>query len=470
VGLSEPGRHPRLANPDPPSHLLDAFFRDPPVVAANAGHRRTLLFDPQIGFGQSDRPPWEVATTLEQRRHDDSGQSEEAFRSEVRALLTARLAPRSTATGPLQVLGAGRDDVEAGRAFLSTLAEVGLATPGWPVELGGRAATRRQQTVIDEELRAFETADLYPFGVGIGLVGPTLLTHGTPEQQARWLPAMGRGAEIWCQLFSEPGAGSDLAALSTRAMSDGDGWRIDGQKVWSSRATYSRRGLLLTRTDPTVPKHSGITAFGLDMTSPGVDIRPMRQMNGDSHFSEVFLDGVVVPDTDRIGEVNGGWTVALTVLSHERAGIGAGGALRGGGGLRRTQMLAYLRSSGAGNDPVLRQRSADVIARLELQRLTGRRAQANARARGRPGPEGSGAKVRSSITTNLAADLALDLLGAEGMLAEGEWQTLFLTSPSLSIRGGTDEIQRNIVGERVLGLPPEPRVDKGVPFNETRRS
>jgi alkylation response protein AidB-like acyl-CoA dehydrogenase len=368
------------------------------------------------------------------------------------------------------VLGAGVDDVDRGRQFLACLAEVGLSTPGWPTEAGGRSASPRQLAIIDAELRGFEVADLYPFGVGIGLVGPTLLTYGTPEQQRRWLRAIGDGAEIWCQLFSEPGAGSDLAALSTRALAEGDQWRLQGQKVWSSRAHYSRWGLLLARTDPLVPKHAGITAFALDMQAPGVDVRPMRQMNGDAHFSEVFLDDVVVPDDDRIGAVGQGWVVAVTVLSHERAGIGAGGATRGGGGLRRVQFLQHVRSGDTAQRPVLRQRATDVAGRLELQRLTGRRAQDSARAHGRPGPEGSGAKIRSSVTTKAAADVGLDVLGAGGMLAEGEWQTLFLTAPSLSIRGGTDEIQRNIVGERVLGLPPEPRVDKDVAFNETRRS
>jgi|KBSSwiStaDraftv2_1062776.scaffolds.fasta_scaffold296495_2 alkylation response protein AidB-like acyl-CoA dehydrogenase len=395
--------------------------------------------------------------------------ADRAFRADIRARLTAALGTRvDDDAGPVQVFGAGSDDLTTGRRFLSSLSEVGLATPGWPVEYGGIAATRRQLTILDEELRDFEQADLYPFGVAIGLVGPTLLEHGTVEQRDRWLRSIGNGSDVWCQLFSEPGAGSDLAALSTRAVRDGDTWRVDGQKVWSSRAHYAGWGLLLTRTDPSVPKHEGITAFGLDMTTPGVDIRPMRQMNGDAHFSEVFLDGVEVPDENRIGEVNGGWRVAVTVLAHERAGIGAGGATQGGGGLRRRQVLAYLREMRAGDDPVARQRAVDVLARLDLQRYTGRRARDVARA-GKPGPEGSGAKIRMGDTMKLAADLALDLAGPHGLVEEDEWQVLFLTSPSLSIRGGTDEIQRNIVGERVLGLPVEPRLDKGIPFNEIPR-
>ncbi|MET0580039.1 MAG: acyl-CoA dehydrogenase family protein, partial [Ilumatobacteraceae bacterium] len=293
------------------------------------------------------------------------------------------------------------------------------------------------------------------------------LVHGTDEQQRRWCGPIGAGRETWCQLFSEPGAGSDLAGLTTRAVRDGDTWRVDGQKVWSSRAHFADWGLLLARTDPTVPKHAGITAFGVDMRSPGVDIRPMRQMNGDAHFSEVFLDAVELSDADRIGEPGDGWKVAVTVLSHERAGIGSGGTTRGGGGLRRSQVLEHFRSHHAGDDPITRQRAAAVLAQLEVMRWTGRRSIATARRLGRPGPEGSGGKVRTTEVTRAAADLGLQLLGGDALLAEGEWQTLFLTSPSMGIRGGTDEIQRNIMGERVLGLPAEPRVDRDVPFDQT---
>jgi alkylation response protein AidB-like acyl-CoA dehydrogenase len=395
----------------------------------------------------------------------------EAYRADIRAVLSERLGPRPTSSGPVQVLGAGIEDLESGRRYLATLAEVGLSTPGWPVEVGGRGAPGWQLAIINEELRRLETADLYPFGVGTGLVGPTLVAHGTPQQQQRWMPAIGNGSEIWCQLFSEPGAGSDLAALATRAERSPAGqWVVNGQKVWCSRGRYATWGFLLARTDPTVPKHQGITAFGVPMSAPGIEIRPMRQMNGDAHFTEVFMTDVVLDDDQRIGDVGEGWRVAVTVLAHERAGIGAGGAARGGGGLRRSQVLDRLRSAGAGDDPINRQRAADVLTQLQLQSWTGRRAEANARAKGRPGPEGSGAKVRSSVITSLTADLAMDLQGANAMLAGGEWQTLFLTAPSMSIRGGTDEIQRNIVGERVLGLPSEPRLDKDVPFNQTRRS
>jgi len=380
------------------------------------------------------------------------------FRQRVRAFLQPRLQARQ-ASHQLQIMGAGSDDLETGRRFLQTLAEGGMSVPRWPRHLGGLGATIEEAEIVAEELTAFEGPDLYPFLVGIGLVGPTLLEHGTEQQIGRWLPPIRSGEEIWCQLFSEPSAGSDLAGLSSRAVRDGEEWRVTGSKVWSSRAHYSQWGLLLARTDPTVPKHAGISAFGLDMRSPGVEVRPLRQMNGDTHFSEVFLDDVVVPDTDRIGPTGAGWKVAITTLAHERASIGAGW-----GSVTSAELAALARQRGADTDPAVRARLARVVADLEVSRLSNLRAKFAARAGRPPGPEGSGAKLRNSQVLRELSNLALDLEGAEGLTGASEWQTLFLTGPSFGIRGGTDEIQRNIVGERVLGLPPEPRVDKGRPF------
>jgi alkylation response protein AidB-like acyl-CoA dehydrogenase len=386
---------------------------------------------------------------------EDQTAEQQAFRTEVRAELGRRLARRVDRDVP-SIMGAGSDDLEAGRAFLATLAEGGLAAPTWPLEYGGMGATPEQAAIVNEELAAFERPDLYPFMVGISLVGPTVLTHGNDVQKDRWLPAIRSGEEIWCQLFSEPDAGSDLAGLLCRAERDGDGWRVTGTKVWSSRAHYARWGLLLARTDRTVPKHAGITAFALDMTAPGVEVRPLRQMNGDMHFNEVFLTDAWIDDDSRIGAEGEGWRVAITTLMHERGSIG------GGYGVSRDQIAGLGRSPLAG--PVERDRLASVLADLEVARFTGLRAKAAAQAGRPPGPEGSGGKLRMSATLKTLAGLALDVAGPAGMLAEGEWQTLFLTGPSLSIRGGTDEIQRNILGERVLGLPPEPREDKNRPF------
>jgi alkylation response protein AidB-like acyl-CoA dehydrogenase len=384
---------------------------------------------------------------------------ERALRAEVREALAVLLQPRSGEAG-FSFLGAGQDDLEAGRRLLATLADGGWAVPTWPQQWGGRGASAEEAAVIAQELGRFDVPDLYPFMVAVALVAPVILTHGSGEQQARWLPAIKTGEEIWCQLFSEPDAGSDLAALSTRAERDGDVWRVTGQKVWSSRAHYSRWGLLLARTDPAVPKHRGITAFAVDMGAPGVEVRPLRQMNGDAHFNEVFLTDAPVADADRIGDVGDGWRVAITTLMHER------GALGPGGGPGRKELLALA----AGADAVTRDRVAAVVTQLEVSRLTSLRARAAREAGRAPGPEGSGAKLRGASTIKAMADLAVDARGLGALIGEDDWLTLFLTAPSISIRGGTDEIQRNIVGERVLGLPSEPRIDKTVPFNEVPRS
>jgi len=388
------------------------------------------------------------------------------LRARVRAELSSRLPPRR-ADAVTSVLGAGNDDLEAGRRYLEALAGTGLAVATWPREYGGLDATPAEVAIVRAELAAFAVPDLYPYLVALELVGPTLLTHGTPEQCGRWLPKIATGEEIWCQLFSEPGAGSDLAGLSARAIPDGDVWRIHGQKVWTSRGAYSRRGLLLARHDPSAPKHKGITAFGIDMQTAGVDVRPLRQMNGDAHFTEVFLDDALVPDADRIGAVGEGWRVALTCLSYERGASTAGGT---SGLLDPGRLIELARRRGRSNEPLIRDALAQLAIETKVMGYTARRARDTARA-GRPGPEGSGMKLRGSKLFRDYTALALELLGPEGTCdPHGELQTLFLTAPSLSIRGGTDEIQRNIVGERVLGLPEEPRVDRHVPFEQLPKS
>jgi alkylation response protein AidB-like acyl-CoA dehydrogenase len=389
------------------------------------------------------------------------------FRAEVRDALAKRLTPRR-ADAAFTVLGAGSDDLETGRKYLRALADGGWAVPTWPPEYGGLGATPAEAAVVAQELASFDVPDLYPYVIGLAIAGPTLVSHATPEQCGRWLPAIRAGVEIWCQLFSEPDAGSDLASLATRAERDGDTWRVTGSKVWSSRAHYAQRGLLLARTDGSVPKHAGITAFALDMGAPWVTVRPLRQMNGDTHFSEVHFDRAPVADADRIDAPGEGWRVARTALTYER---GAGAVSGGGWGADLKDRLVDLaRKRGATSDPLVRQRLVATIIELEVARLTARRARDAARAGRAPGPEGSGAKLRGSAGFKAAAAVALDLLGPDALAEDGEWQTLFLTSPSISIRGGTDEIQRNIVGERVLGLPPEPRADVDVPFSQLPRT
>jgi alkylation response protein AidB-like acyl-CoA dehydrogenase len=383
--------------------------------------------------------------------------------ADTRAALAERLEQRLPDDDAVAVLGAGNDDLEAGREFLRTLSDGGWAVPTWPREHGGLGLEPRQAAVVNRELARFRVPDLYPFLVGISLVGPTLVAHANAEQCRRWLPPIRRGDEIWCQLFSEPDAGSDLGGLSSRATRDGDEWRVTGQKVWSSRAHYSEWGLLLARSDPTVTKHAGITAFALRMHQPGVVVRPLRQMNGDAHFNEVFLDAAVVPDRDRIGEVGGGWAVALTCLAHERGALGGGGP-----GLSFERLVDLARRRGRTGDPAVRDALTRTYVALEISRLAGKRARDLAQA-GRPGAEGSGMKLRGTTMFRTYADAAMRILGPEGIASVGEWPTLFLTAPSMSIRGGTDEIQRNIVGERVLGLPGDVRFDRDVPFDQLPR-
>jgi alkylation response protein AidB-like acyl-CoA dehydrogenase len=393
------------------------------------------------------------------------------FRAGVRAALEARLT--SGGGGTFTVLGAGSDDLEAGRAFLRALADGGWAAPTWPAKYGGLGATPAQAGVVAQELARFDVPDLYPYLIGLAIAGPTLVAHATAEQCSRWLPAIRTGDDIWCQLFSEPDAGSDLASLASRAERDGDKWRVTGSKVWTSRAHYSQRGLLLARTDPSVPKHAGITAFALDMHAPGVTVSPLRQMNGDTHFSEVHFDDAPVADADRIDAPGEGWRVARTALTYERGAGAVGGG--GWGADLKDRLVDLVRRRGAATDPLVRQHLAATIIELEVARLTARRARDAANAGRSPGPEGSGSKLRGSAGLKAAASLALGVLGPDGIAGidgggDGEWETLFLTSPSISIRGGTDEIQRNIVGERVLGLPAEPRADVDVPFAELPRT
>jgi alkylation response protein AidB-like acyl-CoA dehydrogenase len=394
----------------------------------------------------------------------DDPASDDAIRAAVDAALGGLLPVRDP-EAPVTVLGAGQDDLGPGRRYLGALASGGWAVPTWPPTLGGRGLAPSAVGPIARALARYEQPDLYPFLVGLHVVGPTLIELATPEQQERWLPPIRAGEEIWCQLFSEPGAGSDLANVSTRATCDGDEWRVSGQKVWSSRAHYAHRGFLLARTDVDVAKHRGITAFAVDMRASGVDVRPLRQMNGDAHFSEVFLDDVVVSDTDRIGAPGEGWVVARAALANERGAIAATNTGMGTP-IGRLLELAHARHG----DSVRRDAIVAAYVDAEAARLTVGRARAAAEA-GRPaGPEGSGTKLRGSVAFKTTADLALALLGPGAVAGDDpvadEWRTLFLTAPSISIRGGTDEIQRNIVGERILGLPAEPRVDVDRPFRE----
>jgi alkylation response protein AidB-like acyl-CoA dehydrogenase len=320
--------------------------------------------------------------------------------------------------------------------------------------------------IFNQEQAAF-AVDAGPFTVGVAMAGPTLIAHGSEEQKARYLDPLLRGREIWCQLFSEPGAGSDLAGLGTRAVRDGDEYVVNGQKVWTSGAHYSDRGILLARTDPDQPKHRGITYFVVDMRSPGIDIRPLRQMTGGSHFNEVFLTDVRVPAANVIGEPDNGWRVALTTLANERTAIGGGGS-----GVRFAEIQQLAAEFGRTGDPIVRQRLAALYTNLELLRYLGFRIQ-TALSQGRPpGPESSVLKLAYSRHVASLGDVALAMEGPAGGLAgadapdAGYWQLRFLGQYGVRIGGGTDEVQRNVIGERVLGLPGEPRADKQLSYRE----
>jgi alkylation response protein AidB-like acyl-CoA dehydrogenase len=374
-----------------------------------------------------------------------------------------RILPRRDPAARVSVLGAGNDDLESGRAYLGQLSEGGYAVPSWPEEHGGMGLDPKAAESVKAALAEFEAPDLYPFLVGLDLIGPTILEHTRPEQKARWLPNIRSGQEIWCQMFSEPDAGSDVAGLKTKALRDGDGWRLTGAKVWTSRAHYSQWGLILARHDPHLPKHKGLTAFGIDMATPGVTVKPLVQMNRDAHFNEVFLDDAWVPDSDRIGAVGEGWRVALTCLTFER------GALGGGLGVTFAQFERLRRLIGD-DHPVKADQWAGRLTDFKIAQWSALRARASREAGRPPGPEDSGSKLRGTAMIKKLSALGMATEGARSTVFDGdpdEWQNMFLMSPSLSIRGGTDEIQRNILGERVLGLPPEPRLDKDKPFSDT---
>jgi alkylation response protein AidB-like acyl-CoA dehydrogenase len=308
------------------------------------------------------------------------------------------------------------------------------------------------------------------------MVIPTIVEHGTDEQKARYVRKALRGEEIWSQLFSEPGAGSDVASLQMKAERDGDEFVLNGQKVWTTGAQHSDFGAVIARTNPDRPKHRGITMFVIDFKAPGVSVRPLRQMNGGSGFNEVFFDNVRVPAANVIGQVDDGWRCAIAMLANERVAIGAGGggARRGGGGAGIDPMVKAARGNGLIDDPVVRQGLADVYIRQRIMGFIGQRTRAALKSGKAPGPEGSIAKLAGALLARRSSDLGIAIAGAAGQAwTEGDrrgarWAAAVLSSPASRIAGGTDEVQRNIIGERVLGLPKEPQVDRDQPFRELK--
>ncbi len=399
---------------------------------------------------------------MDDRERILSAKSPDEFDEAISAVLSSRLQPTSRDDEEAIAFGVGEPDLEGGRRFLTSLADLGLVTPAWPVEHGGLAAPPSWVALIRKALRRYDVPDLYPFVVGLGIAAPTLLQFGSQDQIARYLPPIRHGSEIWCQLFSEPGAGSDLAAVSTRAQRVKGGWRIGGSKIWSSRANYADRGLCLVRTDASAPKHRGLSMLVVDMAAPGVTIRPIREMNGQAHFNEVFLDDVTVRAKDCIGPVNAGWTVTRAALAHERVPLPVGKpAAHPANAVERLMRLAATRK--LTSNAIIRDRLIRVWIEVQASSLASRRDRS--KSAGEPQLGGSASKLRSVQIEKAIADLALEIEGLAGLTGESEWTMKFLTAPSLSLRGGTDEIQRNILGERVLGLPAEPRVDKEVPGN-----
>ncbi|MFE2045489.1 acyl-CoA dehydrogenase family protein [Streptomyces sp. NPDC059477] len=366
--------------------------------------------------------------------------------------------------------------------FLRARFDAGLAWVHFPEGLGGLGVSRSLQAVVDAELAAAGAPENDPrrIGIGLGMAAPTILTYGTEEQKRRYLRPLWVGEEVWCQLFSEPGAGSDLAALGTRAVREGDDWVVNGQKVWTSSAHSARWAILIARTDPDVPKHRGITYFLCDMTDPGVEVRPLRQITGEAEFNEVFLTDVRIPDSRRLGGIGDGWRVARTTLDNERVAIGGMRLPREGGMIGPLARTWRERPELRTHD--LHQRLLTLWVEAEVARLTGERLRQQLAA-GQPGPEGAGMKLAFARLHQEISGLEVELRGEEGLLYD-DWTLRrpelvdftgrdagyrYLRAKGNSIEGGTSEILLNIIAERVLGLPAEPRTDKDVAWKDLAR-
>jgi len=360
--------------------------------------------------------------------------------------------------------------VDGAREWQQRKADAGFHSIDWAPEHGGAGLpSSYARAFAREEARYLVPPSHEAMGITLDLIGPTIRAWGTPAQLERFLGPLRRTDEMWCQLFSEPGAGSDLARLATRAVRDGDEWVLDGQKVWTSGARHADYGYIICRTDPDVPKHVGLTAFLVPMHAPGVEVRPLRQMSGGASFNEVFFDGVRISDDLRLGGVGDGWRVALTTLGFER------GAASGGGGTGRwSQVLMLARHLERTDDPVVRQRLAALSTRLTVSSWNNQRVTAGLRAGQTPGPEGSIGKLAYTEGLRATGDVVGLLLGPLVTADTGEWGTyawseVITGTPGYRIAGGSDEVQRNIIGERVLGLPHEPRVDRDAAFADLMR-
>ncbi|HUF99814.1 MAG TPA: acyl-CoA dehydrogenase family protein [Ilumatobacter sp.] len=400
----------------------------------------------------------------------DDTPEEAAYRAEARSWLERHAQPLTDAPRPRPGMSDAFSEAEKvkvikAKAWQATLADHGWAGITWPTEYGGRGGTSLQQRVFLQEQAKFDV----PAGVfaqSIGMAGPTIIAHGTPEQKERFLRPMLRGDELWCQLFSEPGAGSDLAGLTTKAVRDGDEFMVSGQKVWTSSAHYSDWGILLARTDFDAPKHRGITYFLVDMKTPGIDIRPIKQITGTAHFNEVFLTDVRIPADGVVGTVNNGWGPAMTTLTAERT------LIAGNTNDTFADLVRLARRFERLGEPTVRQELADTYIRLNILKYLGWRSQTRLSHGKPPGPESSVAKLGYSAHLERLGNLGVAISGASGMLLPTDdeevhaWGQQLLGQWSARIGGGTDQVQRNIMGERVLGLPGDIRVDKNVAFSD----
>ncbi|WP_230424827.1 acyl-CoA dehydrogenase family protein [Prauserella cavernicola] len=399
-----------------------------------------------------------------------------AFADTARAWLAGRLPPRADDAGrSVAVFHDLPFDEERAllariQHWLRTRFDAGYGALSWPEEYGGAGLSELHEEVFAGVEREFETPGRHELtSVSTALIAPTVQLFGTARQRERLVRPLLRGDELACQLFSEPGAGSDLAGLGTRAVRDGDGWIVTGQKVWSSGAQFAGWGELITRTDPDLPKHKGLTAFLLPMDTPGVEVRPLRQMSGGSSFCEVFLDDVRIPDSLRLGEVGGGWSVTLATLGFERGHSGAEVDLGGG----YAQLAEDARRLGRTHDPEVRRLLAEVWVAEQVATISAQRDREARRAGDQPGPLGSLRKLAWAQRLKLVSEAAAVVLGPRLIAdaADGGWRWTehYLGAPGYRIAGGSDEVQRTIIAERLLGLPPEPRADRGVAWKDIPR-
>jgi alkylation response protein AidB-like acyl-CoA dehydrogenase len=383
------------------------------------------------------------------------------YRQKVRAWLEEHKAEAPPLTGD------DEDEVIRGRrTWQGKLAGAGLAGVTWPVELGGQGLGPVESVIVSQEIGRAGVPGILDV-IGVGMLGPTIIAHGTEEQKSRYLGPMLHGDEVWCQLFSEPAAGSDLAAVQARAIQLPDGgWSLSGQKVWTTNAHFASYGLLLARTDPDVPKHKGLTMFIVPMDCDGVTIRGLRQISGDAEFNEVFFDDVKLDADAVVGPLGGGWGTAMTTLMFERLTIGLSSDLLG---YRVERFAAAIAADDhARADPEVRRRLGELAVELLAVKFTGYRTLSMLQHGQTPGPEAGLAKVTTVKAGIEGGDLIADVIGPDALDEDSEWGYMISFLPGLKSAGGTEEIVRNTIGERVLGLPPEPRLDKGIPFSELR--